>query len=180
MDKNFCYASDSVHVRFITRPSVNLGIDTVLCLDKKLILHAQVEEGSYIWQDGSFQKDFVVQKTGLYHVTIKNTCGFATSGILVHYEDCHQVYIPNAFSPNGDGQNDAFMIYDGGDVKLIHRLEIYDRWGGLVYKAENFKPNDLNFAWHGDKFAKGVYAYFAEIEYKDGEIEIKKGDVTIL
>jgi gliding motility-associated-like protein len=180
VDRNFCYASDSINIRFVKNPSVNLGIDTVLCLGKKLTLKADVEEGNFLWFDGSKQNSLVVLKTGFYGVSLTNRCGFASDNIVVLYDDCHQVYIPNVFSPNADTQNDVFMIYDGGDVKNVRRFAIFDRWGEQVFQAENFKPNDKAFAWEGDKYPIGVYTYFAEIEYKDGEVEIKKGSVTLM
>jgi gliding motility-associated-like protein len=180
VDKNFCFATDSINVRFITTPSVNLGVDTILCLDKKLILKANVEEGTYKWSDGSQQNSIVVLKTGLYGVSLINRCGVATDNIIIYYDDCHQVYIPNAFSPNGDGQNDVFMIYDDGDVKNVRIFEIYNRWGGRVFHAENFKPNDKSFAWEGEKYSEDVYIYYTEIEYKDGEVGIKKGSFTLV
>lgn len=180
VDKNFCYASDSITIRFIKPPSVNLGVDTVLCLGKKLVLKADVEEGNYLWFDGTRQNSIVVLTSGIYGVNISNRCGFNSDNIFVLYDDCHQVYIPNAFSPNGDGENDVLMIYDGGDVKNIRRFAIFDRWGEQVFHAENFTPNDKNFAWDGDRFAVGVYTYYAEIEFKDGEVVIKKGDFTLI
>jgi gliding motility-associated-like protein len=180
VERNFCYASDSVSIRFIKTPVVNLGVDTILCLGKKLVLKADVEEGVFRWYDGTKQNSVVVLKSGFYGVAINNRCGYASDNIVVLYEDCHQLFIPNAFSPNNDGQNDDFMLLDAGDVKNIRRFEIYDRWGSQVFQAVNFKPNDKAFAWSGEKYPVGIYTYFAEIEFKDGEVLIRKGDVTLM
>ena len=69
-----------------------------------------------------------------------NKCGIASDQILVEFDDCNEIYIPNAFSPNGDGINDVLTIRDGGDTELIHFFRIFDRWGGLVHEAQDFLP----------------------------------------
>ncbi len=180
VDKNFCYATDSVTIRFVALPSVELGADTTLCLGKKIVLKAQAEEANYTWQDGTKQNSIVVLKEGIYYVSVNNRCGRVTDAIKVYYEDCHQAYIPNAFSPNGDGNNDLLMIYDNGDVKIIKTFQIFDRWGGIIFQADNFKPNDITFAWDGRPFISSVYTYFVELEYKDGETELRKGSITLV
>ena len=94
------------------------------------------------------------------------------------------IYIPNAFSPNGDGLNDLFMIYGGLGVKGISQFKIYDRWGAEVHEAAGFLPDDKQFAWdgvaQGRPMPKGVYVYWAEVEYLDGEIVRYTGDVSLL
>lgn len=180
VDKNFCLASDSITIRFLAPPSVELGVDTILCLDKKMILSVNAEEATYQWQDGFTQNSYVVLKPDVYTVVVKNRCGESRDVIKVDYQDCHKAFIPNAFSPNGDGQNDILMVYDGGNVKNIKTFQIYDRWGSVVFKAENFKPNDINVGWDGRPYLAGVYGYFIELEYKDGEVEVRKGSVTLM
>ncbi|MCP4269205.1 MAG: gliding motility-associated C-terminal domain-containing protein, partial [Candidatus Brocadiaceae bacterium] len=87
---------------------------------------------------------------------------------------------PNAFSPNGDGFNDYFTLYAGKSVKMIKLLQIYDRWGGLVFKQETFLTNNEHFGWNGKNAEVGVYVYFAEVELNDGSKEILKGEVMLI
>ena len=94
------------------------------------------------------------------------------------------VYVPNVFSPNGDNLNDVFTLFTDADVTEITVLEVYDRWGDLVYKREKFPPNDPTIGWDG-KFAgedlnPGVYVYRMEILYGDGLKDNLAGDVTII
>jgi len=93
------------------------------------------------------------------------------------------VYIPNAFTPNGDGKNDYFTIYGGSDIKIIQEMKIYDRWGSNLFSAVNIAPNSEEAGWdgiyNGAKVGPGVYVYFAKIEFFDGQIKVRNGTITI-
>jgi gliding motility-associated-like protein len=180
VEKNFCFASDSIRLTFIKPPSVNLGPDTTLCLNKKLILKAYGDNATFKWQDFTYLSSYVVLKPGTYFVFAKNQCGEVSDAVKVDYEDCRQVFIPNIFSPNGDGTNETFMVSSGDDVVKIKSLQVFDRWGQMVFSAKDFLPNDLGVAWDGKGFAAGVYAYVAEIVFKDGATEFRQGDVTLI
>jgi gliding motility-associated-like protein len=92
--------------------------------------------------------------------------------------DTSQVFIPNVFSPNGDGTNDLFSMRVGKDVTGIEMM-IYDRWGKLVYQT-----NNLNKGWNGSYNGKdaeiGVYQYLIKVKYRDASVSTFKGDVTLL
>ena len=93
------------------------------------------------------------------------------------------VYIPNAFTPNGDGKNDYFTIYGGSDIKIIQEMKIYDRWGSNLFSAVNIAPNSDEAGWdgiyNGAKVGPGVYVYFAKIEFFDGQVKVRNGTITI-
>jgi gliding motility-associated-like protein len=95
-----------------------------------------------------------------------------------------KVFIPNAFSPNGDGNNDVFFLQSANDVTLVRSLRIFSRTGQLVHLRENFAPNDPNYGWDGlfreQPLAQSVFVYVAEIEFYDGKTEIFKGDVILV
>lgn len=88
-----------------------------------------------------------------------------------------ELFIPNAFSPNGDGNNDIFKII-GKNIRLKSFM-IYDRWGERVFESD-----DINFGWNGKINGKdaelGVYFYYIEFENLKGESKVKKGDVTLM
>ena len=95
------------------------------------------------------------------------------------------VYIPSAFSPNGDGINDNFTIFaSANQVQEIKSFRIFDRWGGLVFVNDNFPANVERYGWNGAANDKemdpGVYVYFAEIELVDGNIIFEKGEVLLI
>ncbi|MFK7810770.1 MAG: gliding motility-associated C-terminal domain-containing protein, partial [Saprospiraceae bacterium] len=92
--------------------------------------------------------------------------------------------IPNAFSPNGDGMNDVLEIFAGPEVENITLFKVYNRWGEVVYELNNFLDVDPDIYWDGtfkgDQLNPGVFVYHATILFKDGRIELRKGDVTIM
>jgi len=91
-------------------------------------------------------------------------------------EDCPEIYIPNGFSPNGDGNNDVFQIF--GDLKSID-LSVYNRWGQIV-----FKGNDQSIGWDGTFKGKdlesGVYAFTLSIVDLKGIVTLKTGNITLM
>jgi gliding motility-associated-like protein len=94
------------------------------------------------------------------------------------------VYVPNAFSPNGDGTNDKFEIYAGASVKRIKSFLVFNRWGETVWEYTDFEPNDPASGWdgmhRGQLMNPAVFIWFAEIEFIDGIVEIYEGDVSLV
>ena len=103
--------------------------------------------------------------------------------IIVYVNNKKRIFIPNAFSPNGDGYNDLFMIYGGLGVEEIENFQIFSRWGDLVFEKNNFQPNDPSMGWNGffngEKMNPAVFVFFAKIKYTNGETEIVKGDLLL-
>ena len=86
-------------------------------------------------------------------------------------------YIPNVFSPNGDGANDFFLI-KGQNIDQVS-IKIYNRWGNLVFEGQDAAPA-WDGRWQGKECPVGVYYYTAEITYQNGAVEQKHGNVTIV
>jgi gliding motility-associated-like protein len=96
-----------------------------------------------------------------------------------------EVYLPNAFSPNGDGINDRFTLFgDTPSAAMIASLRIYDRWGGEVFFGENLPPNATAAGWDGkineQLAASGLYHYTAEVVFLDGVVLPYRGSVMLL
>ncbi len=107
--------------------------------------------------------------------------------INIEVRKSRDIFIPNAFSPNFDGINDAFYPYGGFEIVAIHNMQVFDRWGNLMFNAsEKFSPNDENAGWKGtarekDKLADpGTYLYTMNVEFVDGEIILFSGEVTLM
>ncbi len=103
--------------------------------------------------------------------------------IIVDKEDL-QIYIPNAFSPNGDGVNDHFQVYSyAQSIKNIPSVTIFNRWGAVMYEG-NLRANTFNDGWDGRYKGKlvqnGVYLYLFKIELIDGRIIEKSGSITVM
>ena len=87
------------------------------------------------------------------------------------------LYIPNAFTPNGDGVNDFFGIY-GNSIKSYH-MKIFDRWGEMIFENNDYFPT-WDGLYHGHPLNIGVYVYLVQVDYKDGSSLWRKGDVTLI
>lgn len=97
--------------------------------------------------------------------------------------DKSQVFMPNTFTPNGDGQNDVFYPRGAG-LGRVESLRIYNRWGEVVYEARNFMMNDAGAGWDGTFKGKvlppDVYVYTLFVRCDNDEIMQIKGDVSIV
>ena len=113
-----------------------------------------------------------------------NGC-IATDQLTVQVRKDRLVYIPNAFSPNGDGVNDKFLVYGGKGVEKVESFLVFDRWGEIVYKVDTeFDPGNPDYGWDGtlksEKLNPGVFVYVAQVRFLDGEVIMYKGDVTLM
>jgi gliding motility-associated-like protein len=121
-----------------------------------------------------------------YTVTVvtKNGCK-DSAPVFFRVDKTGGVYVPNAFSPNGDGTNDVFMIFsDSKSVVKVKSFLVFNRWGETVYQYFDFNPNDPAYGWdgkhRGQAMDPAVFTWFAEVEFIDGRIELFKGDVTLM
>jgi gliding motility-associated-like protein len=129
---------------------------------------------------------FTIADTGTYLLQVDFGCAGlnASEKFNLQLQDkniCHPVasyYMPTAFSPNGDGQNDVLYVY-GKSIAQIN-LSIYDRWGALV-----FSTNSLSVGWDGTYkgalLNTSVFAYKLNIQFTDGSADVKEsGNVTLI
>jgi len=168
-------------------PILEFGKDTILCYSNNLILDATFPGANYLWQDNSMLPTYYISMEGTYWVSVTNVCGKTTDTINVQYKDCdYNIYIPNAFTPNGDGMNDRFKVIGKG-IKNIY-LAVYNRWGEKVYETGNLYEA-LNVGWDGKRSALGgrrkeqgmaVFVYYLEVEFVDRTTDTRKGDVTLI
>jgi gliding motility-associated-like protein len=89
----------------------------------------------------------------------------------------NQIFVPNTFTPNGDGQNDILYVYGNSIAKL--RLRVYNQWGQFIYESLNIQ-NGWDGTYKGQMQPNGVYVYQLEAEFNDGTKTTKKGTITLL
>ncbi len=123
--------------------------------------------------------------TTSYILNVETESGcVALDTLYIEVKDSRGLYIPNAFSPNGDGFNDHFTVFAGPAVRRIISMHIFDRWGDLVFVNEDFPPNIPYAGWdgtvEGEPAAIAVYAYWLLVEFADGSQELFKGDVHLV
>jgi len=182
MNDRGCAAERTLNVTVNPLPNADAGPDVELKYGEREQLHAsggsqyswspdynlapRTGADPYVWPDS----------TTMYYVTVASSAGCqASDSVLVKVLN---VFLPSAFSPNGDGRNDVFrLIVNNPSVKLL-QMRIYNRWGEQV-----FYSTDSRQGWNGS--FKGMPAeigtYFYMIDYVIGHRQYNlKGDVTLV
>jgi gliding motility-associated-like protein len=120
--------------------------------------------------------------TNAYTISVKNQYGCRAADTVVVKLLCNEsrVRIPNGFTPNGDGENDEFLIKG---ISIVKHLTIFNRYGQKIYDRSNFVAGDRSMAWDGTfkgyPAEAGTYVYFVELECPEG-IFAKKGTLTLV
>ena len=108
----------------------------------------------------------------------------AKDTLLLRLDKSCVLFVPNIFSPNGDGTNDIIFSYAPPCVLKINHWAIFDRWGSKVFEAKDFIPNSPTTAWdgnlNGQKVNSGVYVWIAEMELIDGRVVLFSGDIGLV
>jgi gliding motility-associated-like protein len=121
-----------------------------------------------------------------YTVRVINKEGCeAQARVIVRVGDPN-LWAPNAISPTqGEGRNDFFTIFAAPNtVNKINSLQIYDRWGNLVFRQQNIPPNTPKYGWdgrfRGQPMNPAVFVWWAEVELISGQVILLKGDLTLV
>lgn len=166
------------HVFMKYPPVVHLNGDTCLITGQRLSLNAGDGYQRYEWQDGSTDSTMVVTNPGTYWVNVSNSCGSVTDSVKVTNDCLPDIYIPSAFTPDGDGMNDVFRILNVHGQKLI-LFDIYNRWGKMVFHTVN-----INRGWDGrfkgNPQPTGAYIYLIKIINLAGQEKVYKGSVVLI
>jgi len=115
--------------------------------------------------------EFGCSETAIYFITVLNP-------------DCNEtdVFLPNAFSPNGDGINDILYVRSNfvDDLDLL----IFNRWGEQVFEVSNVPADDPTLGWNGvfkgEELRPDVYGYYLRATCINGKEFITKGNITLL
>ncbi len=168
---NGCVGSDSVRLDRIIVPSVNLGPDTLLCQGYTMQLTIDGDQANYLWSDGSTGTSYNVSQPGTIWVSIANVCGIATDTLQVSYRFC-DLWMPNAFTPNGDGRNDLMRVRGTLGSYSDFKFAVFNRWGVNVFLTE-----DINKGWDGNfndqEQAIGTYFYIMSCKLNGVEYNTK-------
>ncbi len=182
-------------LQLASQPTVYIGNDTTINLGDSLLLSAVLLNSGqgvqYEWQPSgsitcptcpvTFAQPVASAIYSLY-VSDINGCMSHDSRLVVVRK--LPVFIPNVFAPNADNENDHFTLYASAGVEAIELLQIYDRWGSLVFENQHFAPSISHFGWDGkisgQTAAAGVYTYLIRVRLRDGSGEVFKGDLTLV
>ncbi len=123
--------------------------------------------------------------TTTYNVVVTDGNGCTSSRDITIIVLCNNknFFVPNTFSPNGDGSNDWFYPRGTG-LDHIEGMRIFNRWGEMVFVKKNFPANDYQSGWNGmykDKPAgMDTYVYMIDIICENGVVITYKGNVTLI
>jgi gliding motility-associated-like protein len=159
---------------------INLGADTSLCEGENIILNPMLPNATYTWQDSSHAATYEVKQPGTYWVRayVAEYDITTTDTIVITAGDdsfCNPpLTIPNIITPNGDSQNDNFVLPNAENYDIA--LQIYNRWGTLIYETTSYQ-NDFSCK----DCADGVYYYVLKAKsIRNGREKEYKGSLTII
>ncbi|MEO0732043.1 MAG: gliding motility-associated C-terminal domain-containing protein [Bacteroidota bacterium] len=170
-----------------SRSLIGLGDSVALTVTTDLnaeFYHVWPRPDSIVFTDRFFVSP---TQTTTYVITAVDPDGCeATTTAEVLVDQYVPVYVPNVFSPNGDGNNDKFRAYGDQSIATFSEFRIYERWGGLVFELEEpVSPEELDWGWDGRKqggrlYEQHVYGYSVKVTFTNGREIFLKGDVLLM
>lgn len=175
-----CSGTDTVTIT-VNYSSFLPTIDTTVCEKESMLFTPGAPGNSYLWSDQSTGTSISVSDTGIYSVQIISTAAVCPSKqiFILRNKECYKpLILPNIFTPDGNGINDAYGAISTFKYESFF-IEIYNRWGNLVYRSE-----DPFFQWDGTTFtgeraSDGTYFYIAALKSGD-KSDTQKGTVTLV
>ncbi len=173
--------TDSIYIELT--PVLNPpDFDTTVCLTDTAIINLSNLKYAFEWEDGSTETIRQFYDPDTIALFITNECGTYQKNYNIQKVNCEcPFFIPNAFTPNGDGLNDFFEIKHNCPL-VGFTITIYNRWGIML-----FKSTDIDAPWDGyykgNKLPQAVYTYKIEYTYKVyqlTETRYENGSFTIL
>lgn len=182
-----CKDSALVDVNVFRNPDVSVGNNKTIVRGDTVMLNGEVQGTAirYTWSPSVYMTNntsltptvFPPSDTQ-YTLTAESTVGCGIAGATVTVKVYNDVYVPNAFSPNNDGKNDQFRIVAADGYQLV-RFQIYNRWGQVVYTANDFSKG-WDGKFNGNPQPEDSYVYFLQLRSANGKLITKKGTVTIV
>lgn len=186
VDANNCVNTDEVTINVQPLPAVDAGPDMAIYEDSRAVLQASGAQ-TYLWSPNVWIEDTASASTIIfpedsimYYVLGTDAFGCQnTDSVYVRVLPKPKFYVPNAFSPDGDGQNDLFIISYYQNFNL-NSFKIFNRWGQLV-----FETDDVDQGWDGrtpggEPLPMGTYIFRIEGEDDLGIPQERQGNVTLL
>jgi gliding motility-associated-like protein len=201
-DDYHCFSDTSYLVVAVgTYPTVTLGDNLVLSTGTNITLSPTFTFptetagpiGKYVWSPSTYlscdtcaNPVATVENDICYTLSATNIYGCSANvDTLCIKAFCKntQVFIPNAFTPDGDGVNDL-LIVRGKGIKVITSFKIFNRWGQIVFERSNFQANDASYGWDGKikgiPASPDIYVYTCEVMCDNDVVFKYKGNIAII
>lgn len=194
-DKYGCTAFESILIEGPDPYSINIGGNQSVDLGETITLYAGVSESTiaFNWSPASIfpcapnctEQTWAPEESRWVKLeaTSERNC-IATDSVFITVRKVRKIYIPNTFSPNNDNINDEFIVFASQpNVELISRFQVYDRWGNVLFEANDIDPNDPAISWDGTyqnrPINPGVYTYLISVLFLDQEVISYSGTITL-
>ncbi|GAC1307317.1 MAG: hypothetical protein NVSMB24_18930 [Mucilaginibacter sp.] len=171
-----CQADTSINISFLTNPIFTLN-DTTICTFKhqSIILTAPSGFSQYAWNGETGQQTYLVSQPQRLSLTVTDANGCQATQEIKIMEQCPEIYIPNAFTPNYDGVNDTWAIA-GLENDQTAEVQVMNRYGIRIFESKGY-----NIPWDGkygnQKIAAGVYYYIITAKNRTQHFS---GSVTVI
>lgn len=171
-----CKGTQSATIIVLPDATVFLGEDDYICPRESILLKPSGTFSHLIWWNGTNAPEYTIHQPGIYWVEAFSGKCVASDTIVMH--ECPALFVPNAFSPDGDGKNDRFFpVWNALDML---QMDIFDRFGRIL-----FSTTDPSSGWdgteQGNPCPEGVYVY--SIKYYNPEFnqtKVKAGTVHLI
>ncbi len=192
------YIGEPKELRLDLGPDTTLPYGTTLTLAPDVANLTDPDLATFLWEsnnsltpplDSSSQiGEFVVTSQASVTLTVVDKNGCTISDLInIFARTDKTVLVPTGFAPGtgGNALNDLLHVHGSSDlVKSIKAFRIFDRWGELLYEAADFPINDPGTGWNGEfkgvEMPAGVYVWYLEVEFVDGQFEKFKGETTLV
>ncbi|MCS7037798.1 MAG: PKD domain-containing protein [Saprospiraceae bacterium] len=174
----------------VQMPSAYTGarnLDTLISKGESVLLPVNIVPGYvFTWDSLNPGNPPLVRpdSTVTYYLTVRDALNCTVRRFTFRIQVVpERVYAPNAFTPDGDGNNDVFRLLADGDASLVKALilRVYSRWGELVYEGSGpINTIGWNGVHNGKPAPSDVYAWMAEVEFLTGKKVLLKGDLNLL
>jgi len=171
-----CTVESSAVVQFLPNPVLDIP-NATLCQYTKESITLTAPDGfvKYEWNGQAGNNTFITDKLGSVQLTVTDNNGCKATQTIVISSHCDDIHIPNAFSPNGDGHNDTWVIA-GLEGDLSTTVKVYNRLGSMIFQSVGY-ATPWNGTFENKKLPSGVYYYIISAK---GAKQVLSGPVTIL
>jgi gliding motility-associated-like protein len=169
------------HLSVIKNPKYfSLGADDCLEGKDSVTLKATPGFTSYTWMNTiTGDSVYKVYQPGIYWASVSNRCGVKKDSAEVFQKCEFFIFMPTAFTPNGDGLNDVFRIPPSVSRNRLISLTIFNRWGKVIFQT-NAAAVGWNGTYNNKRQPAGTYTYFLLMEGLNGRKIKQKGIISLL
>lgn len=178
-----CTSSDSIELTLSQSPEIYLGEDTTICVNSPTTFGVNTPYSVYTWNTGETTQYITTQSEGQYVLEVTDDLGCKGKDSLFITLDPEALpsvlYVPNAFTPNGDNLNELFP-YKDEVIQPGYYIAIYSRWGEKIFDSRESDTSIWDAYYQGEKVPPSTLIYFMYYRGCDGNARTAKGTVQVI